>query len=115
MNQQNVLSAEVGATIERLIKETAFGSLLLVVQDSRVVQVERNEKFQFPAPRNHAAKLSHELQATAQKSLSGLSAALKGLQFGQVAVKIQESRIVQIDRTEKRRMTDLMGISGDGI
>ena len=115
MNQKDALSTEVGATIERLIKETAFGSLLLVVQDSRVVQVERNEKFQFPAPRKNAAGLSQGMPATAQKALSGLSAALKGLQFGQVAVKIQESRIVQIDRTEKRRMPDLIGISGDGI
>jgi len=115
MNQQNLFSAEVGAVVERLIKETVFGSLLLVVQDSRVVQVERNEKFQFPAPRKNATGLSQGMSANAQKSLSGLSAALKGLQFGQVAVKIQESRIVQIDRTEKKRMPDLMGISGDGI
>ena len=115
MNQQDALSTEVGEMIKRLIKETAFGSILLVVQDSRVVQVERNEKFQFPAPRKNANSLSQGSQAAAQKSLSGLSAALKGLQFGQVAVKIQESRIVQIDRTEKRRMQDLTGISGDGI
>jgi len=47
--------------------------------------------------------------------LPGIRAALAGLQFGQVVVKIQEGRILQIDRTEKRRVPDLTGISGDGI
>jgi hypothetical protein len=115
MNRQNTLSAEIGTTIERLIKETTFGSLLLVVQDSRVVQVERNEKFQFPAPRKSSANLLHRVPPSGQEALSELSAALKGLQFGQIVVKIQEGRAVQIDRTEKRRFPDLTGISGDGI
>jgi len=115
VNHQNALIAEVGMTIERLIKETAFGSLLLVVQDARVVQVERNEKFQFPAPRRAAAEMPRELSVSENNTLSRIIGALSALDFGQVVVKIQEGRVVQIDRTEKFRLPELDGMYGDGI
>ena len=47
--------------------------------------------------------------------MPGLAGALAGLQFGQVVIKFQAGRAIQIDRTEKRRWSDLMGIGGDGI
>ena len=115
MNHKDGNAAEVDVTVERLIKETVFGSLVLVVQDSRVVQVERNEKFQFPLKRQGATEKARGLQTASRAYMAGIHAALSGLQFGQVAVKIQEGRIMQIDRTEKRRVPDLTGISGDGI
>jgi hypothetical protein len=113
MSHLVTITAEVDLTVERLIKETGFGSLILVVQDSRVVHLERNEKFQFPLQRKSATPKSHPVAA--QAPLPGIHAALAGLQFGQVVVKIQEGRILQIDRTEKRRIPDLTGVSGDGI
>ena len=114
MNNHNEINAEVALVVERLIKDTVFGSLVLAVQDSRVVHLERNEKFQFPIQKRNAGGKSQSPQTTAT-ILQGIRAALAGLQFGQVVVKIQEGRILQIDRTEKRRVPDLTGISGDGI
>ena len=115
MSHQDALTAEAEITIERLVKETASGSLLLIVQDSRVVQVERNEKFRFPAPRKTAAELPLGLSVSEHQTLPGIIGALSGLEFGQVVVKIQEGRVIQIDRTEKLRLPKLDGMYGDGI
>lgn len=114
MKKDHPLTDEINTTVSRLIRETAFGSLVFVVQDSRVVQLERNEKFQFPAGGARAQPPRGSNPAIAPLP-PGLVAALADLQFGQVVVKIQAGRAVQIDRTEKRRWSDLMGVGGDGI
>lgn len=108
------LAPEVRETVSRLMREIQFGTLTLTVQDGRIVQLERNETFQFPAlaPK---AQPSWQASKPAAESLTGLAGALAGLQFGQVVVKFQAGRAIQIDRTEKRRWSDLMGIGGDGI
>ena len=115
MKDSNPLTAEMSAVASRLIRETALGSLIFVVQDSRVVQIERNEKFQFPAKEKTSSARLHSVKSTVSDPLPGIQASLDDLQFGQVVVKIQEGRVVQMDRTEKRRLPDLMGLSGDGI
>lgn len=40
-----------------------------------------------------------------ESDLSHVAAALKGLRFGQVTVTIQDGVIVQIERTERRRVS----------
>jgi hypothetical protein len=37
--------------------------------------------------------------------LSALTEALRGIRYGTVTIIIQDGRIVQIDRTERRRLT----------
>ena len=108
------LTPEVRETVSRLMREIQFGSLTFTVQDGRIVQLERNETFQFPAvpPK---VQPSRQVPKPAAESLPGLAGALAGLRFGQVVVKFQAGRAIQIDRTEKRRWSDLMGIGGDGI
>ena len=108
------LAPAVRETVSRLMREIQFGTLTLTVQDGRIVQLERNETFQFPtlSPKTQP---SRQASKPAMESLPGLSTALTGLRFGQVVVKIQAGRAVQIDRTEKKRWSDLMGIGGDGI
>ena len=115
MKKDHPLTAEINTTVTRLIRETVFGSLVFVVQDSRIVQLERNEKFQFPAGGARAQPPLQGSKPAATEPLPGLMAALADLQFGQVVVKIQAGRAIQIDRTEKRRWSDLMGVGGDGI
>ncbi len=108
------LTPEVRETVSRLMREIQFGTLTLTVQDGRIVQLERNETFQFPAL-SPKAQPSRQASNPAVESLAGLAGALAGLKFGQVVVKLQAGRTIQIDRTEKRRWSDLMGIGGDGI
>ena len=108
------LAPEVRETVSRLMREIQFGSLTFTVQDGRIVQLERNETFQFPAVPPKVQQ-SRQVFKPATESLPGLAGALAGLRFGQVVVKFQAGRAIQIDRTEKRRWSDLMGIGGDGI
>jgi hypothetical protein len=42
-------------------------------------------------------------QANAQWALCELEAALRGLQFGQVTVTVQDGVVVQVERLERRR------------
>ena len=39
---------DVAAEILRAVKEVRFGSVEIIIHDSRVVQVERREKVRFP-------------------------------------------------------------------
>ncbi|MHC1758052.1 MAG: DUF2292 domain-containing protein [Negativicutes bacterium] len=115
MKANNPLTPEISATVIHLIRDTDFGSLIFIVQDSKIVQLERHEKYQFPAM---AKKMTNRLQvekSVAVDPLPGIQSSLADLQFGQVVAKIQEGRVVQIERTEKRRLPDLMGLGGDGI
>lgn len=114
MKDNHPLTAEIAELVARLIRQTGFGTLALTVQDSRIVQVERNERFQFPAVK-HPARRPEAVPGAEPDPLPGIRAALTGLQFGQVSVKIQNGRAIQIDRTEKRRWSELMGLGGDGI
>ena len=114
MEMEYPLAPEVRETVSRLMREIQFGSLTFTVQDGRIVQLERNETFQFPAVPPKVQQ-SRQVSKPATESLPGLAGALAGLRFGQVVVKFQAGRAIQIDRTEKRRWSDLMGIGGDGI
>ena len=40
-------NAEIARSIEEAIKGVRYGSVEVVIQDSRVVQIERKEKFRF--------------------------------------------------------------------
>lgn len=116
MNKPVQLSAEMRALVERLIKEIALGSLTFIVQDSRVIQLERQEKYQFHArPQDAEARPRLKLVEPCQQPIDRIRNALSGIQFGQVLVKVQGGRIVQIDRTEKQRLPELVGVGGDGI
>jgi hypothetical protein len=110
-----MLTPQVVGTLTRLVRETEFGSLIFIIQDSRIVQIERNEKYQFPSSIKKSSNHLRTASVMEVDPLPGIKAALAGLHFGQVMVKIQDGRIVQIDRTEKKRIPDLMGLAGEGI
>lgn len=44
-----------------------------------------------------------------------ITKALGGLQYGQLVIMIKDGKVVQIDRTEKRRLPSLQGVNGEGI
>ena len=107
--------------MERILQDTIHGSLTIVVQDSRVIQMERHEKYQFPlktAKYVHNQNRADNLQAAPglQQPIRRIQTALAGIQFGQVVVKVQAGRVVQIDRTEKQRLPEQwIGVGGEGI
>lgn len=115
MEREYPLTSEVRETVSRLMREIQYGSLTLTIQDGRIVQLERNEKYRFPAAGKAAVRLTSTPTTKDADWLSRLTEALADLRFGQVVVIVQGCRIVQLDRTEKRRWPDLIGVGGDGI
>lgn len=49
------------------------------------------------------AQVEQEMQ-TMQRNLEQIRQALQGLRFGNVTIVVQDGVVVQIDRTEKRRL-----------
>lgn len=70
-------------------------------------------------PKAPASKKSSNDGVDAMKRKAGLRAqiaeALGALKYGQITILIRDGKVVQIDRTEKRRYSDLEGQYGDGI
>lgn len=100
--------------IEQAIQDVNFGSLTLIVQDSRVVQIERTEKILVNAKGSNSTfgkKSAEGLKIVRAKILSEIA----GLQYGQILIKIQDGKIIQLEKTEKRRFPEVEGLYGDGI
>lgn len=106
--------AQVLEIIEQAVQSIQFGILSLTIQDRRIVQIERTEKFQISAVAAAAAKPLRQLEE-ARLIRDRILAELKGLQYGQVIVKMIDGRVAQIEKTEKRRFPEVVGLYGDGI
>lgn len=111
--------SEVIEQVEKLIVSTYHGSVTLIVQDSRLIQIERNEKIRLS---DLISKCQAETPTNGKKDTSGpkinwpkILEAINGLRFGQITIVIKEGKIVQFDKTEKQRFPDVEGIYGDGI
>jgi hypothetical protein len=115
--QKNVVTTEIMDQIMDILCSTSHGNVTLVFQDSRLVQIERNEKIR-PHDLNSGNK-SKPIEAKENCDFAVLSTrilqALDKLEYGQVVISIKDNRIIQIDRTEKQRFSALVGIYGDGI
>ncbi|MEG6585272.1 YezD family protein [Dendrosporobacter sp. 1207_IL3150] len=114
MGKESEFPQIVHDVIDQAIQDVNFGSLTLVVQDSRVVQIERTEKILVSAKGAKTAvskKTVEGLKAVRAKILAEIS----DLQYGQILIKIQDGKIVQLEKTEKRRFVEVEGLYGDGI
>lgn len=97
--------------IRQALSEICFGELILVAQDSRLIQIERSEKIRIQqnAP-------SCQRKAFEEKELSFLEekirASFKNLDYGQLVIVIKDGKVKQMDRTIRSRFT---GMDGEGI
>ncbi len=96
-------------TVGKALAEMQFGTLILVFQDSRPIQLERQEKLRLDQPELPAA------EKPVQQWQAALRQAVKGLAYGQILLRIQGGRINQLERTDKQRFAELEGMYGDGI
>jgi hypothetical protein len=97
-----------------LLSKTFHGQVTLITQNFRVVQIERRENF------NPEDLLSEDLGLIEESFKRDvvkekINQALKGLEYGQVALVVKKGRLTQIERTRKERYSDLQGLAGDGI
>ena len=100
--------------VQTTAAEVEHGSLTLIVQDSRLIQMDVVNKIRFGA--QLPSKLKPVRGQVVQQVLQGkIAAALRDMQYGQVTLVIKGGEIVQVERTEKQRFASLQGLYGEGI
>lgn len=110
------IKPDILQTVIKAIQDTSFGSIILIVQDSYLIQMEKMEKIRFVVNHKPGADKGVLLKPNTETEIkSKVLAALKGLEYGQVLLSIKGGGIVQIERTEKQRIRKLQGVDGEGI
>ena len=103
--------------IEKSIRGIQFGSIILIIQDGYIIQLEKNEKIRID-PAN-LAKYVQDPKNTVGNANPNIGprilAAVQDLQYGQVVILIKDGNVIQVDRTDKQRIANWQGINGDGI
>jgi len=105
------ITEEVLALIEQAVKDINFGSVTLVLQDSRIIQMEKLEKIRLGEQPVKGANKTTAAISFKTRILQSVS----GMEYGKVAIQIQAGQIMQVERTEKYRVGKLTGVYGDGI
>ncbi|MDU4962262.1 MAG: YezD family protein [Sporomusaceae bacterium] len=111
-----VISAGTMKLVIDLVNSINHGTITLTVQDSRLLQLERNDKIRLDSgEKTDAAKKPPLTAGQIERLQKRLQGELRNLQFGQVLLHVRGGMISQIERTEKQRYSSLEGIYGDGI
>ena len=104
------ITEEVLSLIEQAITNITFGSVTLVLQDARIIQMEKLEKIRIgEKPVKSVSK------PTAGSLKTRILQSVSNMEFGKVVIQIQTGQITQVERTEKYRVGKLTGLNGDGI
>ena len=112
MPMSKSITEEVLGLIEQAVKNINFGSVTLVLQDSRIIQMEKLEKIRLGEPPPKAVTKA----ATGGPALkTRIVQSISGMDYGKVVIQIQAGKIMQVERTEKYRVGKLTGLNGDGI
>lgn len=105
---------DILAIVEKAVGEIGFGSVTLIIQDSRLIQMNKLEKVRFVG--HDKADNGKILPKPAGPSIRDkITKALADIKYGQVTFVIKEGAIVQIERTEAQRINPLQGLNGEGI
>lgn len=96
--------------VEQVVTDVGFGSVTLIVQDGRIIQIEKLDKIRVGDKR--IGTTSIKSNPLLRKKIME---AMIGMNYGKITIVIQNRRIVQIERTEKQRVNSLEGLYGDGI
>ncbi|TCS75203.1 YezD family protein [Pectinatus cerevisiiphilus] len=101
--------------IKKLLREVFHGEITLIVQNSCLIQVERNEKIRL-------ADIAKYDQYAAKAALIDYAPVCRKIQqefsdleYGNIVVIIKSGRVVQVERTEKHRFQGFTGMDGEGI
>ena len=98
-------------TILRILQDMSYGRIVLVAQDSRLIQVERWEKLRVAGRqliRSSHPVTEQEFPALARR----IKDSFANLGYGQLALVVKDGAVVQMERTMKERF---IGLDGEGI
>lgn len=109
----NGITSVAMALIAELVNSVQHGTITLVVQDARLIQLDRNDSIRLDTANKVSRSILNSKQS--ERLYQKLHEELKDLQFGQVILSVRNGLIMQIERVEKQRLLGLEGIYGDGI
>ncbi len=114
---KSTINSEIMDQVISILNSTFHGNVTLVFQDSRLVQMERNEKIRPLDVKAGKKQMPQGLKENCDVPLvrGRILEACETLEYGQVVIGIKEAKIIQIDRTEKQRFSSMVGVYGDGI
>lgn len=104
--------------IETEVAKTRHGTVTLIAQDGRLIQIDKVEKIRLSPVepvQGQGGNAAAETKLNRGQFRRSISEVLQGLRFGQVSIVIKDSRVVQIEKAEKHRVSDLKGLFGEGI
>ncbi|MDU4960468.1 MAG: DUF2292 domain-containing protein [Sporomusaceae bacterium] len=112
--QQKTVPVQVADIIGQFLRTAQYGYIILTMQDNCVVKIEKTEKFIISAK----AKVSgcgSSGQADPHPFLAKIIAELREIHYGQLIVRLENGKVEQMERTEKKRVQEVDGRYGDGI
>ncbi|WP_425057836.1 hypothetical protein SCACP_24000 [Sporomusa carbonis] len=112
--QKKNLLPQVLELIRHSLHTIQYGYLILTVQDGYVIKMERTEKFIFSS-KNKTGYIKGDIPTGQHSFQAKIIAQLQGLMYGQLIIRIEDGKVAQIEKTEKRRINEYEGTHGDGI
>ena len=111
------IAKSIWQIIETEIQGTGHGTVTLIVQDGRLIQIDKTEKIRLVS--DSLGKSKQDVSVAEKHQLSSLrfriGKALSELQYGQIVIVIKNHQITQIERLEKYRVGAMEGLFGEGI
>lgn len=103
--------------IKTEIKGTEHGTVALIVQDGRLIQIDKTEKIRLVC--DSCGKSRQDAATSEEQQFNNLrlriGKILVGLKYGQIVIVIKKHQITQIERLEKYRVGAMEGLFGEGI
>lgn len=109
------IKQSVWEVIETEIYGTGHGTVTLIVQDGRLLQVDTAKKIRLSPDSQLKTRAEQPDEALRKKLRPRISQVLQGLKFGQIVICVKDNKVSQIERLEKHRLNDLQGLYGEGI
>ena len=98
------------------ILSTGHGTVTMIVQDGRLIQLDKTEKIRLtPEPQEKGKDRAVQGEPPHAALRLKLKIMLDGLRYGQIIVVVKDHAITQIERLEKYRVNDWEGLFGEGI
>lgn len=112
--QRKAIPFQVLEIVKHFLHTAQYGYIILTMQDNCVVKVEKTEKFIISA-KTKVSGNSYAKQTVEHPFLAKVIAELTEIQYGQLIVRLENGKVEQIERTEKKRVQEVDGRYGDGI
>lgn len=107
--------AQVLEIINHFLFTAENGSLILTIQDGFIVKIEKAEKYIISSKSRECGYVKYGKPTGALPLLGRIIDELKKIQYGQLVIRFVNGKVEQIELTEKKRVVETQGISGDGI